>query len=55
MVGLIAFAGRRRIMGDLAIRPVAMVLAGGAALLVLTLNIVLLLQTFGVRLPFLPS
>jgi manganese transport protein len=55
MVGLIAFAGRRGVMGDLAIRPLAMMLAGGAALLVLALNTVLLLQTFGVHLPFLPS
>ncbi|MEA2780512.1 MAG: manganese transport protein [Rhodospirillaceae bacterium] len=55
MVSLIAFAGRRRAMGDLAIRPLAMMLAGGAALLVLALNTVLLLQTFGMRLPFLPS
>jgi manganese transport protein len=55
MVSLIAFAGRRRAMGDLAIRPLAMMLAGGAALLVLALNTVLLLQTFGMRVPFLPS
>ncbi|HVI88952.1 MAG TPA: Nramp family divalent metal transporter [Dongiaceae bacterium] len=54
MLTLIAFASRRSVMGTLAIRPVPMLLAGGAALLILGLNSVLLLQICGVRLPFLP-
>jgi manganese transport protein len=54
MLSLLAFAGSRRVMGDLAIRPLALLLAGGAALLILTLNAVLLLQTFGFAVPFLP-
>ncbi|MET1029107.1 MAG: Nramp family divalent metal transporter [Dongiaceae bacterium] len=53
MVTLLVFASRRNVMGDLAIRPLLMLLAGGAALLVLGLNIVLLLQSCGISLPFL--
>lgn len=53
MLTLIMFASRRQIMGELAIRPSLMFLAGAAALLILGLNIVLLLQTCGVHLPFL--
>jgi manganese transport protein len=54
MLSLLAFAGSRRVMGDLAIRPLAMLLAAGAGVLILTLNAVLLLQTFGFPVPFLP-
>ncbi len=53
MLTLIAFASRQSVMGELAIRPLLMLLAGGAALLILGLNTVLLLQTCGIRLPFL--
>jgi manganese transport protein len=53
MLSLLAFASRRRVMGDLAIRRPTMLLAFVAALLILALNAVLLLQTCGVSLPFL--
>jgi manganese transport protein len=55
MLSLLAFASRRHIMGDLAIQRPTMLLAFVAALLILALNAVLLLQTCGVSLPFLSS
>ena len=48
------YADAANVMGDLAIRPLLTLLAGGAALLILGLNAVLLLQSCGVSLPFLP-
>jgi manganese transport protein len=52
MVTLIAFSSRKSVMGDLAIRPLLMLAAGVAAVLILGLNIVLLLQSCGLHVPF---
>jgi len=55
MIALLIFTGRRDIMGEFVdrklMRIAAMVGTGG----VLFLNTILLLQTFGVNIPFLPS
>ena len=51
MIALVVFSSRRDIMGDYANGRVTMGLAGAAAVLVLGLNAILLLQTFGVAIP----
>jgi manganese transport protein len=53
MIALLAFTQRADIMGAFANGPVTRAAATAGAALVLLLNAVLLLQTFGVRLPFL--
>lgn len=51
MIALIIFAGRRAIMGEFVTGPLVRVLAIIGALLVLSLNFVLLAQVFGVPVP----
>ena len=53
MIALIIFAGRRDVMGDFAIGRGLRLLASLAAVVVLTLNAVLLAETFGLSLPLL--
>ena len=55
MVALILFTRRRDIMGDFANSPKLHAAAVAATVVVLALNAVLLLQTFGVPIPFLPA
>jgi manganese transport protein len=55
MIALVLFTRRRDIMGPFANRVVTDVLAIGGTVAVLGLNVVLLLQTFGVAIPFLPA
>lgn len=47
MIPLVLFTSNRKIMGDFTNSPVIKVLAWASTLLILTLNIVLLVQTFG--------
>lgn len=51
MVALILFTGRRDIMGDFVAGPLLRGFAGLSALVVLSLNFVLLAQTFGLGIP----
>lgn len=51
MIALIVFTSRRDIMGDYASGPLVRTLAIIGAVAVLTLNAVLLLQTFGIAIP----
>ncbi len=51
MISLIIFTSRRDIMGDYVTRPLVRTLAVCGAAAVLALNMVLLLQTFGVHIP----
>jgi manganese transport protein len=53
MIALVSFTRRRDIMGDLANRWLTNVAAVLGTVVILALNAVLLLQTFGVDLPFL--
>lgn len=55
MIALVVFTRRRDIMGEFANGPVVDTLAIAGAALVLGLNGVLLLQTFGIPIPVLPS
>ena len=55
VVALLIFTRRRDIMGDFVNSRLTNVAATVGALLILTLNAVLLLQTFGVNIPGLPS
>lgn len=55
MIALIIFSSRRDIMGIFAMGPLLRLLSVIAAVLVLGLNFVLLAQTFGVPIPFLPA
>ena len=55
MIALLIFTGRRDIMGEFTDGKLLRVLALGGTALVLFLNTILLLQTFGVSIPFLPS
>ena len=54
MITLVVFTGRRSLMGEFANGAWTQAAAIGASVFVLALNLVLLLQTFGVALPFLP-
>jgi manganese transport protein len=51
MIALIMFTGRRDIMGPFANRRLTQAAASTGALVVLTLNLSLALETFGVSLP----
>jgi manganese transport protein len=51
VIALVIFTRRRSVMGELANRPLTSVLAIACSAVILSLNIVLLLQTFGVQLP----
>ncbi|PHP68651.1 divalent metal cation transporter [Zhengella mangrovi] len=53
MIALIIFTSRRDVMGAYATGPVARILAGIGAAVVLGLNFILLADTFGVPIPFL--
>ncbi len=53
MVALLVLTGDRRVMGSLVNSPLTQVTAIAATAVVLALNVLLLLQTFGVDLPFL--
>lgn len=55
MIALIVFTGRRDIMGEFASGPVTRLLAIAGAAVVLSLNLVLLLDVFGLRMPFLAA
>jgi manganese transport protein len=55
MIALVLFTRRRDLMGEFANSRLTNVLAISGTLVILTLNAVLLLQTFGVPLPGLPS
>ena len=52
MIALLIFTQRRDIMGVFANGPLTRLAAWGGTALVLSLNTILLLQTFGLRLPF---
>jgi Mn2+ and Fe2+ transporters of the NRAMP family len=52
MLALIYCIGNRRIMGNFVARPLTRIVATIAAMLVLTLNFVLLAAFFGVPIPF---
>jgi manganese transport protein len=52
VAALIYFGARRSVMGALANRPTTTALAGAAAVVILTLNALLLLRLGGVALPF---
>jgi manganese transport protein len=51
MVALVIFTGRRAVMGEFANGWLTCAAAVGGAVVVLALNVVLVLQTFGVALP----
>ena len=51
VVALVIFTRRRSVMGELANRPLTSVVAIACSAVILCLNVVLLLQTFGVQLP----
>jgi manganese transport protein len=51
MIALVYFTSRRNIMGEYACGPIVRILAWGGTVVVLSLNAVLLLQTFGATLP----
>jgi len=53
MLALLAFVGRRDVMGELAVSRPVWIAAGLGAVLVLGLNFVLLAAFFGAELPFL--
>jgi manganese transport protein len=53
MIALLVLTGRRDVMGDFVNRRSTQIAAIAAAVLVLALNVLLLLQTAGVDLPFL--
>lgn len=55
MVAPILFTRRRDIMGEFANGPVTHIAAIAATCVILLLNVVLLLQTFGIAIPFLPG
>jgi manganese transport protein len=55
MVALVLFTRRRDIMGEFTNRRLTDILAIGGTAIILVLNAVLLLQTFGVPIPGLPS
>jgi manganese transport protein len=55
MVALVMFTRRRDIMGEFANRPLTDIVAILGTAIVLALNVVLLLQTFGVAIPGLPA
>jgi manganese transport protein len=55
LVALLAFIGRRDIMGSLVSGRATVVVAGLATTIVLLLNLLLLLQLAGVDVPFLPA
>jgi manganese transport protein len=54
MIALVFFSGRRDIMGSFVSSPVTTVTASLATVMVLALNLILLLQTFGIEIPGLP-
>lgn len=55
MIALLVFTGRRDVMGAFANTRLTNVAATAAAALVLMLNVILILQTFGVAIPGLPA
>jgi manganese transport protein len=55
VVALLRLCGSREVMGEFVIGRRLRALAWAAACLVIALNLVLLLQTFGVALPLLPA
>lgn len=55
MIALVLFTRNRRIMGEFANRRITDILAIAGSVIVLSLNCVLLLQTFGVEIPGLPA
>jgi manganese transport protein len=55
MIALVIFTARRDVMGSFVNRRLTNVAAVAAAIVVLALNAVLLLQVAGVALPFLPG
>jgi manganese transport protein len=55
VIALLIFTRRKDIMGDFANSRLTNVAAVAGALLILTLNAILLMQTFGVNIPELPS
>jgi manganese transport protein len=55
VIALLIFTRRKEIMGDFANSRLTNIAAVVGALLILTLNAILLLQTFGVDVPGLPS
>jgi manganese transport protein len=55
MAALVWFTCREKVMGQYRSRLWLIVAAGASAISVLVLNVVLLLQTFGVSVPGLPS
>ncbi len=55
VIALLIFTRRKDIMGDFANSRLTNVAAVAGALLILTLNAILLMQTFGVNIPGLPS
>jgi manganese transport protein len=55
MLALLWLTGRRSVMGSFVNSPLVTVLAWGAALVVLALNAILLIQTAGLPIPFLPA
>jgi manganese transport protein len=55
VIALIIFTSRKDIMGVFASSRLTNVVASFAALVILALNVVLLLQTFGVAVPGLPA
>jgi manganese transport protein len=55
MVALILFTSRRDIMGEFVNSRITHIVAIGATVVILALNTVLLLQTFGVSIPGLPA
>ena len=55
MIALLIFTGRRDIMGEFVDRKLMRIAAMSGTAVVLFLNTILLLQTFGVNIPFLPS
>jgi manganese transport protein len=55
MVALVLFTRRKDIMGEFANSRLTDIAAVGGAIIILTLNVVLLLQIFGFKVPGLPA
>jgi manganese transport protein len=55
MIALLIFTGRRSVMGRFANTRLTMIVAIAATVLVMTLNAILIAQTFGLPVPGIPS
>ena len=55
MIALVLFTRNRKLMGEFANRRITDILAIAGSIIVLSLNCVLLAQTFGVEIPGLPA